>query len=84
MWMKPSDLPLGFQGWCWVSRRLLPSGIIMPPTLRYIRRAYDKAVAEVHEYGVWFSIYDADNRLLVVEEPLSPTEEEWTGAGGNG
>ena len=79
-WMKPSSLPVGFQGWCWVSRRLNGNGVILPPNLRYMRHMYNKLIPEVHEYGAWFSIYDGDNRVLILDEPLAPTDGEWSDA----
>jgi hypothetical protein len=78
MWIKPSELPPRFHGECWVCWRNQFSGIIYPPNLRTVQNYYRGTCAEYwHDDGYYRGLPDKEYRVMVLDIPEAPEEEDW-------
>ena len=79
MWIKPSELPEKFHGECWVSWKCpLRDGKVFPPKLYTVQNYYRGICAEYWcDDGYYRSLPDAEYRVMILDLPDTPTDDEW-------
>lgn len=75
-WIKPSELPENFFGECWVCWKSW-TGIIHEPRQFTVQNVYRGGIPEFFDGDFYRFISDDEYRVMMVNKPSKPTEQEW-------